>query len=102
VPSRLTVAFWMQTTGAMLLTVRRSSLACTWMLAQGRRGAHGLLYFTAVRGDQCEHEVSSTIGRSDGSLTGYKNTRSCKLGVSLSLMGQSRSPPTGRSCCPRV
>ena len=43
-------AFWMQTTGEMLLTVRRCSLACTWMLAQGSCSACGLLYFAAVRG----------------------------------------------------
>ena len=39
----------MQTTGVVLLTVRRCSLARTWMLAQGSRSAHGLLYFAAVR-----------------------------------------------------
>jgi len=48
------LAFWMQTTGATLLTVRQCSLACMWMLAQGSRSAYGLLYFTAVRGDMRE------------------------------------------------
>jgi hypothetical protein len=46
---RSSLTFWMQTTGATLLTVRQCSLACMWMLAQGSRSAYGLLYFTAVR-----------------------------------------------------
>jgi hypothetical protein len=38
----------MQTAGAMLLTVRRCSMACMWMLAQGSRTAYRFLYFAAV------------------------------------------------------
>src|SRR5271163_2098749 len=41
----------MQTTGAVLLAVRRCSLARTWMLAQGSRSAHGLLHSLLYGGD---------------------------------------------------
>jgi hypothetical protein len=59
---------WMQTTGAMLLTVRRCSLACTWMLAQGSKGMQALLYFAAVRRSRCEcerrHRLAKTLSKS--------------------------------------
>jgi hypothetical protein len=49
-------AVWMQTTGVTLLAVRRCSLTCTLMLAQGSHSTYGLLYLTAVRSDWRGHE----------------------------------------------
>ena len=43
------LAFWMQTTGTLLLVISRSSLACVRTAAQGGRSAPGLLYSSAVR-----------------------------------------------------
>jgi hypothetical protein len=45
------LAFWMQTTGAALLAVSRCSPPYVRTLAQGSRGAHGLLYLAAVQTD---------------------------------------------------
>jgi hypothetical protein len=45
-------AFWMQTTGAPLLVVKRCSVMRAWMPAQDSRSAHGLLYLAAVRSDR--------------------------------------------------
>ena len=42
-------ATWMQTTGAVLVAVRRCSSVRVRMLVQGSRNALGLLYLTAVR-----------------------------------------------------
>ena len=61
----------MQTMGAMLLMLRRRSLTCTWMLAQGSRSAYGLLYFAAVRVGRRGHEdrghrLASTLSKSVG------------------------------------
>ena len=46
------LAFWMQTTGAVLVAIKRLSLVRMWMLAQGSRSAHRLLYVAAVRDDR--------------------------------------------------
>jgi hypothetical protein len=46
----------MQTTGAVLLTVKRSSLAHVRTPAQDSRSAHGLLYLAAVRDDRRQQE----------------------------------------------
>ena len=46
------LAFWMQTTGAALLTTRWCSSARVLMPAQDSRSAHGLLYLAAVQGSQ--------------------------------------------------
>jgi hypothetical protein len=43
------LVFWMQTTGASLLTVNWCSSSRVQMPAQDSRSAHGLLYPTAVR-----------------------------------------------------
>src|SRR5215469_9444489 len=42
----------MQTSGAALVAVRPRSVVRVWMLAQGSRSAHGLLYVAAVRDDR--------------------------------------------------
>lgn len=42
---------WMQTTGAVLLAIKRCSLQCTWLPAQDGRSAPRLLYLAAVRDD---------------------------------------------------
>jgi len=46
----------MQTTGTVLVAVKRRSPVRMWMLAQDSRSAHGLLYFAAVRDDWPEQE----------------------------------------------
>jgi hypothetical protein len=45
----------MQTIGATLIAVKRYSMVRVWMLAQGSRSEHGLLYLAAVRDDRREH-----------------------------------------------
>jgi hypothetical protein len=54
-PSRCYVsAFWMQTTGAALLAVKRCSLRRLWLPAQDGHSAYGLLYLAAVRNDRSQ------------------------------------------------
>jgi hypothetical protein len=48
----LALAFWMQTTGEVLLAVRWCSWARVRMTAQDGRSARGLLYLAAVRDDR--------------------------------------------------
>jgi hypothetical protein len=50
------LAFWMQTSGAVLLVVRRCSVTRAWTSAHDGCSAHGLLYLTAVRHDGREQE----------------------------------------------
>jgi len=50
----------MQTSGAALLAIERSSLARVRMPAQYSRSAHGLLYFAAVRDDR-HHLIRSDL-----------------------------------------
>ena len=64
------LAFWMQTMGATLLTVRWGSLACMWMLAHGSRSAHGLLYFAAVR-----VRPATWVVRSEWYAPGFRSSR---------------------------
>ena len=45
------MSMWMQTTGACLFALNRCSSLRVQTAAQGSRGAHGLLYFIAVRDD---------------------------------------------------
>jgi len=49
VDSSSVLAFWMQTTGATLLRVRRCGVVRAWMPAEDSRSAYGLLYLAAVR-----------------------------------------------------
>jgi hypothetical protein len=51
------LAFWLQTTGAALLMVTRSSSARVRTLAQDSCSAPGLLYLTAVWVDWQEQET---------------------------------------------
>ena len=50
------LAFWMQTTGAALLVVKRCSPTRVLMPAQNSRSTHRLLYLAAVRDDWPERE----------------------------------------------
>ena len=48
--------FWMQTTGATLLAVKKPTIVRMWVPAQDGRSALGLLYSTAVWDDSCQQE----------------------------------------------
>jgi len=56
------LAFWMQTTGASLLVVKRRGPTRAWTPAQNRRSPHGLLYPPVVRRRTCQTDRSQVGG----------------------------------------
>jgi hypothetical protein len=87
------LAFWMQTTGAVLLAVKRRSPACVWMPAQDSRSAYRLLYLAAVRADRREQEHRQGVLDIDPSLVSQELGALCVVGLPAAGWTMLSAPP---------